>query len=589
MENTQNKLNLIKEEDFILFRSEHICTTISKIKEKHFFLSKGFKISINFFNKISKEKTFVELQINKKLFELVFDYKFLSSETKKESKRQFSNNLLNEILENFLPIVEMKFYSDNLNFTSPNTLKNITKNFMSNHKLKKLELSNYVFDSIFTDFEYLNKVKNMHFDNILLIFSYDKFDLNLLTDILDNIVARNTKKVNLTFLFKYLDIESFEQTNISANNKYFLNDFTLNLIKFNAQQNDLKIEIVPKCIMEYFWPGFLEVNYSEIIQSQVKSEIKYFFRKYNIKYTKQQFFFLNVIKDLIFSQKIKKHTNKLTQIMSLCSKFAINNENIFKFSSQIFDFPNFQKINLIKSIFYLIQEYDSQNFRKITTEQIKDKLYIKTSSHLCFLKEFEKFSLKKNDLNTASRILNQIEGFSKVHMNNGDKYFIGGRMKTNENNKEEMVILNSILIFSNDYSNLCIRNLNEKVLLPHFNASAIMLGESKIVICGGLTILTFREEFLKTPIFVLDSKSYEVKRFFPEGSVFPGLIFNHKIKIIKENRILIYDGYILSSSENNSNSLKVRRYQPNVSKNISFFEFDFLSSRWNLTVCGLKI
>ena len=116
-----------------------------------------------------------------------------------------------------------------------------------------------------------------------------------------------------------------------------------------------------------------------------------------------------------------------------------------------------------------------------------------------------------------------------------------------------------------------------------------MLGESKIVICGGLTILTFREEFLKTPIFVLDSISYEVKRFFPEGSVFPGLIFNHKIKIIKENRILIYDGYILSSSENNSNSLKVRRYQPNVSKNISFFEFDFLSSRWNLTVCGLKI
>ena len=281
----KGKIKIINEEDYILFESRDISTTISGIKEKHFSSVKIFKISINYFKKISKEKTFVEFQINKKLFELVFDYKYLSSENKKENRRGFSSNLLDEIFQTFFPIVDLKFFADNLNFTGPFTMINISKNFYTSHKMKNLELNNFVFNNINTENEFLTKIKDLRFENIVLSFSFDKFDSNLLTHILENIVSKNTKKIYLTFIIKYFDTDSFIKKQNITKNYYFLNDFKLNLIKFYpdksvlvTETDELKIKPIALFIMENFWPGFIEVNFSEIIPVQIKMEIKYIFR-----------------------------------------------------------------------------------------------------------------------------------------------------------------------------------------------------------------------------------------------------------------------------------------------------------------------
>ncbi len=220
MENLENKVIMVKEEDFILFDSRHISSTISKIKDKHFPNTKKFKIKINYFKKISKEKTYVELQINKKLFDLTFYFGYLQINSKKESRKNFSSLLLDEIFLNFIPIVELKFYSDNMNFTSPYTLKYLTKNLNNSLRLRSLEINNYVFDSKNTDAEFLVKFNKINIDNISLTFSIDKFCSDVLNQYLNFLISKTTKKISLTFLFKYLDVESFMKNPQSNKNTF---------------------------------------------------------------------------------------------------------------------------------------------------------------------------------------------------------------------------------------------------------------------------------------------------------------------------------------------------------------------------------
>ena len=141
----------------------------------------------------------------------------------------------------------------------------------------------------------------------------------------------------------------------------------------------------------------------------------------------------------------------------------------------------------------------------------------------------EIYTFKNNDLNTVSRILTQIEGFSKIQNKKGEKLIIGGRMRTIENNSEKIIILNCILTFNPGYSVLNLRTFKDNILIPHFNSSSKIFGDKNIIICGGLTISTFREEFLKNPIFLLDMNNNIITKIIPPGSIIGGFIFNHRI------------------------------------------------------------
>ena len=585
----------MNEEEFIFYDSKHLSSKITKIKEKYFPLTKFFQIRINYFKKISKERTSVELIINRKYFQLIFEFGHLSTDSKKKYRKRFSSNLIDKIFKKFVSITDFEFYSDNLNFCSPNTIKYIGKLL----NIKSLHLNNFIFNINNTDYEFLTKFKDMHLEDIVLLFVFDKFDSNLLIKILECIVSDISSKITLTFLFKYIDLESFREGLKISKNQMFLLDIKLNLIKYYPDksvlitENDkVKFSSISKFIMEKYWPGSLEINFSEIIRAHVKMEIKYFFRKLNIKYKKDLFFTVNLLKDIIFSKKIKSSSkNKISSILTLCSKFTFDSEMLFKLTSKSFGlkFPNIETINLLKWHFYFLQEYDSHNVRKISINQIRSKMYDKPSTDHNNDSFSEIYTFKNNDLNTVSRILTQIEGFSKIQNKKGEKLIIGGRMRTIENNSEKIIILNCILTFNPGYSVLNLRTFKDNILIPHFNSSSKIFGDKNIIICGGLTISTFREEFLKNPIFLLDMNNNIITKIIPPGSIIGGFIFNHRIKVINENKIQLFGGYILSNSDDSCNFNKETKIQSKLSKNISFFEFDFSKCCWNMTVWDLRI
>ena len=598
MENLDKKIIMIKEEDFVLFDTRQISSTISRIKDKHFLQTKKFKIKINYFKKISKEKTFVELQVNKKVFDLIFYFCYLQTNSKKDTRRNFSSILIDELFLNFVPIVDFKFYSDNLNFTSPYTLKYITKNLNNSLRIRSLEINNYVFDSKNTDVEFLVKFKNIRIENIVLTFSIEKLDSETLFQNLNNLISRSTKKISLTFLFKYLDVESFINNSQSFKNKCsIVNDININLIKYYPDKSILitendksKLTLVTTNIMEKYWPSYIEVNFSEIIKAQINQQVKYFFRKLNIKYSKENFFNLNFYKEVLFYNHIRNMKQNLSKILTLCSKFSLKEDKFFIFSSKSFGLKlaNIKEIDFKKWQFYFVQEYDSQSVRKVHTEDIKRNLYKQLGSDSLDQFKLDKYIFKNNDLNSVSRILTQIEGFSKVYNKNGEKYYIGGRMKTYENNKEEMVLLNCILTFNHDYSKLHLRVYCDTILIPHFNASSQIFRENQIIINGGLTIKNYQEIYSKTPIFIVDLNTYLINKIIAEGIVYPGFIFNHKTSILNENKILISDGYTLTNDQNTSIFWQKTK-QLKVSKNISNYEFDFTKGKWRMSVNDLKI
>ena len=92
----------IKEDEFLCQNMRQISTQIKKIKKKFFDNQKEFNIIVYYFKKISKDSTIVQIIINRYMFELTFDFTFLTKETRKEQRLNFSSNLLDEIIDNFL-------------------------------------------------------------------------------------------------------------------------------------------------------------------------------------------------------------------------------------------------------------------------------------------------------------------------------------------------------------------------------------------------------------------------------------------------------------------------------------------------------
>ncbi len=373
----------IKDEEFHCQNVRQISTQIKKIKKKFFDSTKDFTIRINFFKKISKKSTVVNLLINQYVFELTFDYSFLTEQTRKEQKRNFFSNLLDELLDNFSGYSVFRVISDNLNTLGNYTLKCLMK---ENSKVKELELYNTVIRIDKDSNELLKQLT--HFPNLeklTISILFETLESKVLFDIMDYLFTKTTiKKMNLQVYFKQIDIMSFLDKNLLISKKGVIinniNELTLDLIKFDPEKSILISDkhrglIVPiyLVVMNKYWPSFFDFNYYEL----AKIESNHIFKKINIKYTKDFFFSLNFMKDFILSKHIKKSIDsRFFSILSTYSHLSFSNDKMFKpsFINLGLSFSDLKQINLQKWMFDFIQELEGYNTRKQTADNVMDFL-----------------------------------------------------------------------------------------------------------------------------------------------------------------------------------------------------------------------
>ncbi len=198
-------------------------------------------------------------------------------------------------------------------------------------------------------------------------------------------------------------------------------------------------------------------------------------------------------------------------------------------------------------------------------------------------------NLRENDLTFVSKIINKIEGFQKVCLKNGDILIIGGRIRIFVDNKESLFSLNTVIKTNINYNEIRIHCYRDSYFIPHFNASADLLNDDKIVVVGGISVPSLLENFKFTPIFIIDLTDFSVNRLLPENSIyFPGIIFNHKLLLSKE-KLIISEGFTITNV-NQLNVLKENdKNQSDVQRNSSTFEYNFEKKCWKMVINTLKI
>ena len=146
----------IKEDEFLCQNMRQISTQIKKIKKKFFDNQKEFNIIVYYFKKISKDSTIVQIIINRYMFELTFDFTFLTKETRKEQRLNFSSNLLDEIIDNFSGYSNLKFWSDSLIYLGGYTLRCLLK---ESSFAKSLDFNNFM---IYMDIDNTNHFRQLN-------------------------------------------------------------------------------------------------------------------------------------------------------------------------------------------------------------------------------------------------------------------------------------------------------------------------------------------------------------------------------------------------------------------------------------------
>ena len=94
-------LKIIKNNYFIDSNKNH--ENINLNNSNIIFINSDYSIEIFLYKQISKEKIFCEIYINKLLICLNFLMNYLSKETKKQQKKEFCGNLIEELIFLFNP------------------------------------------------------------------------------------------------------------------------------------------------------------------------------------------------------------------------------------------------------------------------------------------------------------------------------------------------------------------------------------------------------------------------------------------------------------------------------------------------------
>jgi len=310
--------------------------------------------------------------------------------------------------------------------------------------------------------------------------------------------------------------------------------------------------------------------------------------------------FLQVNLELIKNKKTTEKNSKLAEIANI-SKETIDlnlNTNTKKDVKLIFNLKqNLDNIFIRKvkteNIYKIITEKPTNNNNDNDANEVADKLenLINLKPHdlatisdifskiegnkIFFLKDGRKVSIGgKFNLtiygNSFQIILNTIFEISsdvtkmRIFTYN-DNYFLPifnfaaekfdfiNLLKDEKNKKEKLAYLNEIDLNSKSYKKINgyllgkiiefnkITNLKDLNFVK--NNSIDNIFNELIFTSGGMSQQEFISNFYFTPIYIINSSNFDIYRVFPDKDVFqmfPGVLFNHEIRIcIENNKILI--------------------------------------------------
>lgn len=274
-----------------------------------------FKILIFYFKRLSKDKITAQVYINDIRFNIILEFIYFKSESKKLEQREYCGNLIEEIISNFNPISELRFYSDNLNNSGKYTIKHLV---LDDNKINTLELNNYLFDISNLNKEqkeYIEKFKNLKINNYNLHFKLGSF-ISDFSYVLNNLI--NIFTTNFSSTIYYDNTIDFSQISNNFLNFYHRNntidDFKFYLINTNLNCSKIldkeEFTLLPRLLLEHTFPEYLEFNYVEIMtsdNSKVEKDVS-IFRITKVKYTKNFFCILNSIKHAFSGRKNKKYS-----------------------------------------------------------------------------------------------------------------------------------------------------------------------------------------------------------------------------------------------------------------------------------------
>lgn len=619
-------------ETYICFNFRQLAKHVEFIRKNNFSDNnhqKLFIIDIFFFKRISKEKTIIQLLINEKVFLINYEYIGLSRQIMKNQKKDLPGNLIDELIENFQPLLKLNFFSDNLNFAGNYTTKHIVNNckilnginlynilFKFNSKEEEKNLNQINSNNLYQldeNLNYLNKFKdkyNLHDTYFTFLFDEKNSKENFFKNfklIFDNIIHKNSKNIHIKIYHEdyidfNIDLDTIFQKNKFSSISYDLSELKLTFINTNTKSEKIisfdDLKILALNILFKFTPEFFELNIFEILNSKnskIAEEIS-ILKVSKIMYTKRFFCIINSLKNNFIGKRnlnYKMNHNILNNIINFLNlKFDDIFETKTNHLQLILPKENHnKKFNSNKFLFNLEQDYESLLERKIKYENIFSMITTKPEleNEICSINIIK---IKKFDLNSISKILSKIEGNNFLVFNDSRKVSIGGKFNKVINGLQYSQALNTIIEINKNFSKIKIMTFNDNYFLSCFNSSAGVLydhnkNEEFIIQVGGISIQELLPNFAYTPIYKINTKNFEITKLIPsdENKILPGVIFSHKMKII-ENKILeITEGYVIKNYSGGLNILQkqgTEYEQPKVEQNNKIFLYDLETFIWSI-------
>lgn len=299
----------------------------------------------------------------------------------------------------------------------------------------------------------------------------------------------------------------------------------------------------------------------------------------------------------------------LKDINNLNISNDINKENT---NAEKWEKPKIKFIFNLKESFesILIRKAKSENIYKLITEKPTDGS--EKCENIIYLKPF--------DLTTIADILSKIQGNKVFYLKDGRKLSVGGKFHLTIYGNTFAIILNTIIEIAADYSKLRIFTFNENYFLPMLNfagekfdflslfnsqndpkplidfVNEIGQNESKckklnkdlksqifalfklviadknvlykeektltelIFTSGGMTQQDLLSNFYFTPIYLINSENFDIVKIEPDKSIlqnYPGVLFNHEMKIDFGNNTLYIKAFQGFRIENFTGGLKI--------------------------------
>lgn len=678
--------------------SKHLKLTITKILDSEF---KTVEIYFQIYKKLSKDKIickvmFKQLNSNnknspinvnnntdkvgsglKRFILINFNTSQLSSDVSKTERKQFSSNVIEEVLNITIDLKSnlagVHAITDSYFNASDSLVKSILKSNTKIVDLKNCFLTCNQFNNLLeykvnTNSEYKDKDKDIFNFGVGVITNNEQdlvevFSIIKNTENIDSKSISNSgtdtdididnktliKEINLKFSITILQLFNIDYSNFDLNkqknakNKVNSNiDLEVTFIKAKSfgdltseysKQNSVNLCTQIFCLLT---PNLLEAHFYEIYSPTIteKSGVNSnstvsttcnLFKSVVINFSPKFFSFLNSFK--LYLKRIKnasnKNDNKQGLVFNFNSSYRAIITHCLKMFSDVFTYKdNFLQLNLnnvdkpSRFITNLINDYNSILVRKVTYENLFKELITKPkkeieeiiTSNTDLTREFTS-PLIKYDINTASKLLQKIQGNSIIFTPDGKLVSVGGYFKHLFDTKKLLLPFNALIIFTETLNKISILTFHENYFLTQFYSNALVnnriqkcfdyLEYSKdyeIIVTGGTSSSELISNFVETPVYSINFYSNKgkneskisIKRLDDfGGNSFQDqrkLLFKHDSKIDSSNKYILLYGGLTSTCVSKGISIfeKVDNDINNtlVSVNTEQLVFEFESKRW---------